>query len=139
MRPVGNDDALLRWNACARMIGQPSRARQSEEMEPMLVVGANTASSRRRSGFCQLRVELLRGWPLRLSDLVVGIHLATFIVVGSCRSAGRSLRGLDHEPVQAALDCKAVNFVAAWRRKNGSSKIHWSDGSTRKKFSRLVW
>lgn len=37
MRPVGNDDALLRWNACARMImGNHLVPRQSEEMEPML-------------------------------------------------------------------------------------------------------
>jgi hypothetical protein len=37
LRPAGNDDALLRWNACARMImGNHLAPRQAEEMEPML-------------------------------------------------------------------------------------------------------
>ena len=37
IRPAGNDDALLRWNACARMImGNHLAPRQAEEMEPML-------------------------------------------------------------------------------------------------------
>ena len=37
IRPAGNDDALLRWNACARMImGNHLTPRQKEEMEPML-------------------------------------------------------------------------------------------------------
>jgi len=37
IRPAGNDDALLRWNACARMIMNNHLApRQAEEMEPML-------------------------------------------------------------------------------------------------------
>jgi hypothetical protein len=37
IRPAGNDDALLRWNACARMImGNNLTPRQAEEMEPML-------------------------------------------------------------------------------------------------------
>jgi len=37
VRPSGNDDALLRWNACARMImGNHLAPRQAEEMEPML-------------------------------------------------------------------------------------------------------
>jgi len=37
IRPAGNDDALLRWNACARMImGNQLAPRQAEEMEPML-------------------------------------------------------------------------------------------------------
>ena len=35
--PLGNDDALLRWNACARMIMRNQLApRQAGEMEPML-------------------------------------------------------------------------------------------------------
>jgi hypothetical protein len=37
IRPAGNDDALLRWNACARMImGNHLVPRPKEEMEPML-------------------------------------------------------------------------------------------------------
>jgi len=37
IRPTGNDDALLRWNACARMImGNQLHPRQAGEMEPML-------------------------------------------------------------------------------------------------------
>lgn len=37
IRPPGNDDALLRWNACARMImGNQLEPRQAGEMEPML-------------------------------------------------------------------------------------------------------
>jgi hypothetical protein len=37
IRPAGNDDALLRWNACARMImGNHLAPRPKEEMEPML-------------------------------------------------------------------------------------------------------
>jgi hypothetical protein len=37
IRPAGNDDALLRWNACARIImGNRLTARQVEEFEPML-------------------------------------------------------------------------------------------------------
>ena len=37
IRPAGNDDALLRWNACARMImGNHLAPRQAGEMEPML-------------------------------------------------------------------------------------------------------
>ena len=37
VRPQGNDDALIRWNACARMIMRNQLApRQAGEMEPML-------------------------------------------------------------------------------------------------------
>lgn len=37
IRPAGNDDALLRWNACARIImGNRLAPRQVEEVEPML-------------------------------------------------------------------------------------------------------
>lgn len=37
MRPKGNDEAILRWNTCARMLGrhEPSR-RSREEFEPAL-------------------------------------------------------------------------------------------------------
>ena len=37
LRPVGNDDAILRWNACARMIMENNLApRQKEDFEPAL-------------------------------------------------------------------------------------------------------
>jgi hypothetical protein len=37
IRPPGNDEALLRWNACARIImGNRLTPRQVEELEPML-------------------------------------------------------------------------------------------------------
>jgi hypothetical protein len=37
IRPAGNDDALLRWNSCARIImGNQLKPRQVEEFEPML-------------------------------------------------------------------------------------------------------
>jgi hypothetical protein len=37
LRPAGNDDALLRWNACARMImGNHLTPRQAGEVEQML-------------------------------------------------------------------------------------------------------
>ena len=37
IRPTGNDDALLRWNACVRTIkDQHLEARSTEEFEPML-------------------------------------------------------------------------------------------------------
>lgn len=37
IRPPGNDDALLRWNACARLItGNNLTARPAETYEPML-------------------------------------------------------------------------------------------------------
>ena len=37
LRPVGNDDALLRWNTCARIIAQNQLvAREEEHLEPPL-------------------------------------------------------------------------------------------------------
>lgn len=37
VRPAGNDDPVLRWNACARIImGNRLSPRQTEEFEPML-------------------------------------------------------------------------------------------------------
>lgn len=34
MRPSGNDEALLRWNSCVRLLGTHERARGEEEYEP---------------------------------------------------------------------------------------------------------
>ena len=36
MRPSGNDEAILRWNTCARMLGRHERARGDVEYEPAL-------------------------------------------------------------------------------------------------------
>jgi hypothetical protein len=37
MRPAGNDEAILRWNTCARMLGRHQPPRESrEEYEPAL-------------------------------------------------------------------------------------------------------
>jgi hypothetical protein len=36
MRPAGNDEAILRWNTCARMLEQHERPRGHAEYEPVL-------------------------------------------------------------------------------------------------------
>jgi len=36
MRPAGNDDAILRWNTCVRMLGRHERAPTHTEYEPAL-------------------------------------------------------------------------------------------------------
>jgi len=38
MRPAGNDEAILRWNACARLLNRSERLhpRVHEEFEPAL-------------------------------------------------------------------------------------------------------
>lgn len=36
MRPAGNDEAILRWNTCARMLGRHERAHVHREYEPAL-------------------------------------------------------------------------------------------------------
>lgn len=36
MRPAGNDDAILRWNTCVRMLGRHERAPVHSEYEPAL-------------------------------------------------------------------------------------------------------
>jgi tetratricopeptide (TPR) repeat protein len=36
MRPPGNDEAILRWNTCARMLGRHERAHVNHEYEPAL-------------------------------------------------------------------------------------------------------
>jgi hypothetical protein len=36
MRPPGNDEAILRWNTCARMLGRHERAPVEREYEPAL-------------------------------------------------------------------------------------------------------
>ena len=36
MRPPGNDEAILRWNTCARMLGRHERAHVEREYEPAL-------------------------------------------------------------------------------------------------------
>ena len=36
MRPAGNDEAILRWNTCARMLGRHERAQVHHEYEPAL-------------------------------------------------------------------------------------------------------
>ena len=36
IRPAGNDEAILRWNTCARMIGRHERAPSHHEYEPAL-------------------------------------------------------------------------------------------------------
>jgi len=36
MRPSGNDEAILRWNTCARLLGRHERASVQREYEPAL-------------------------------------------------------------------------------------------------------
>jgi tetratricopeptide (TPR) repeat protein len=36
MRPAGNDESILRWNTCARMLGRHERAHVEREYEPAL-------------------------------------------------------------------------------------------------------
>jgi tetratricopeptide (TPR) repeat protein len=36
MRPAGNDEAILRWNTCARLVGRHERADVHREYEPAL-------------------------------------------------------------------------------------------------------
>jgi hypothetical protein len=36
MRPAGNDEAILRWNTCVRMLGRHERAHAHVEYEPAL-------------------------------------------------------------------------------------------------------
>jgi tetratricopeptide (TPR) repeat protein len=36
MRPAGNDEAILRWNTCARMLARHERAPAPEQYEPAL-------------------------------------------------------------------------------------------------------
>ena len=36
MRPAGNDEAILRWNTCARMLARHERVRGEAEYEPVL-------------------------------------------------------------------------------------------------------
>ena len=36
MRPSGNDEAILRWNTCARLLGRHERATVDREYEPAL-------------------------------------------------------------------------------------------------------
>jgi hypothetical protein len=36
MRPAGNDEAILRWNTCVRMLGKHERAHGHSEYEPAL-------------------------------------------------------------------------------------------------------
>jgi tetratricopeptide (TPR) repeat protein len=36
MRPQGNDEAILRWNTCLRMLGRHERAESPREYEPAL-------------------------------------------------------------------------------------------------------
>ena len=36
MRPAGNDEAILRWNTCARLLGRHERASVHREYEPAL-------------------------------------------------------------------------------------------------------
>lgn len=36
MRPSGNDEAILRWNSCVRLLGAHERARGESEYEPAL-------------------------------------------------------------------------------------------------------
>jgi hypothetical protein len=36
MRPSGNDEAILRWNTCVRMLGKHERVRAPAEYEPVL-------------------------------------------------------------------------------------------------------
>ena len=36
MRPPGNDEAILRWNTCVRMVGRHERASSSHDYEPAL-------------------------------------------------------------------------------------------------------
>jgi len=36
MRPSGNDEAILRWNTCARLLGRHERANVYREYEPAL-------------------------------------------------------------------------------------------------------
>jgi hypothetical protein len=36
MRPPGNDEAILRWNTCVRMVGRHERAHVPNEYEPAL-------------------------------------------------------------------------------------------------------
>ena len=36
MRPSGNDEAILRWNTCARLLGRHERANVHREYEPAL-------------------------------------------------------------------------------------------------------
>ena len=36
MRPAGNDEAILRWNTCARLLGRHERAHVDRDYEPAL-------------------------------------------------------------------------------------------------------
>jgi len=36
MRPAGNDEAILRWNTCVRMLGRHERVHSHREYEPAL-------------------------------------------------------------------------------------------------------
>jgi len=36
MRPAGNDEAILRWNTCVRMLARHERAQGHHEYEPVL-------------------------------------------------------------------------------------------------------
>jgi hypothetical protein len=36
MRPAGNDEAILRWNTCARMLAKHERSHGHMEYEPAL-------------------------------------------------------------------------------------------------------
>jgi len=36
IRPAGNDEAILRWNTCARMLGRHEPKRVAQEYEPVL-------------------------------------------------------------------------------------------------------
>lgn len=36
LRPAGNDEAILRWNTCVRMLGRHERAPSHQEYEPAL-------------------------------------------------------------------------------------------------------
>jgi hypothetical protein len=38
VRPPANDDAILRWNACARMIARRGLTEPSDESERLLLV-----------------------------------------------------------------------------------------------------
>jgi hypothetical protein len=36
MRPPGNDEAILRWNTCVRMLGRHERVHAPADYEPVL-------------------------------------------------------------------------------------------------------
>jgi hypothetical protein len=36
MRPPGNDESILRWNTCVRMLGRHERSPGASEYEPAL-------------------------------------------------------------------------------------------------------